>query len=430
MKSLFSLLFLFISFTVLQAQNNTLQDSVLIKKGSSWSYYDLDYLENNYWKEKQLLSPKWKKGNAPLGYNMKNINTVISYGKDSLNKNLTVYFHKILYIKDVSKFYAYKLNIRRDDGAIIYINGNEVWRTNMPYIDNITAYTKSLKIVKAKEEKEFFTKVFTPSFFINGVNIIAVELHQRGKVTTDAVFDLELIGSNDFTYLSDIFKHQNNQNVKLKDEVKDLHHRIQMEIKNAELTQIKIKLSVTKYSFYVLILLFIIIAILLYRLWNLRKKEKKEYKNIIEDLNKDKSIKEEELLSQSLRGIQNKQHIEQLKYDINLIANKSTIAKSDIKRIVQKIDFNLSQENEEWHDLQKHFNSVHSDFLNRMNKEFSPLTQTEIKHCCLIKLHLSTKEIARYLHISPRSVQASRYRIKKKLLLDESIDLKEFIINY
>ncbi|MDC1324730.1 LuxR C-terminal-related transcriptional regulator, partial [Flavobacteriaceae bacterium] len=132
----------------------------------------------------------------------------------------------------------------------------------------------------------------------------------------------------------------------------------------------------------------------------------------------------------SLRGIQNKQHIEQLKYDINLIANKSTIAKSDIKRIVQKIDFNLSQENEEWHDLQKHFNSIHSDFLNRMNNEFSPLTQTEIKHCCLIKLHLSTKEIARYLHISPRSVQASRYRIKKKLLLDESIDLKEFIINY
>jgi len=46
-----------------------------------------------------------------------------------------------------------------------------------------------------------------------------------------------------------------------------------------------------------------------------------------------------------------------------------------------------------------------------------------------IKTHLQTKEIARILLIDPRSVQTSRYLIKKKMGLEETIDLREYLLD-
>ena len=414
----------------LYSQSNQQIDSVIIKKGSHWSYYDKGNIEDMYWIEKQLLPNTWKKGKAPLGYNMKDITTTISFGNDSLNKNLTSYFHKTIYIDNVDKFYAYQLNLRRDDGAIIYINGREVWRTNMPAQDSITSNTKSVKIVQKKEERQFFDKIIFPNAFLEGINIIAVELHQRGKTTTDAVFDLELLGTNNLLFLNEFFTYQNNQNSQLKQYVKELQYKIELEKRQTELVQLNTRYSIINFAFYTFLILVLVAIVYIYRLHSLKNKKELENEKTIESLSSVVSKNEEELLNQSLKKIQNTQSIELVKNEISKIANKTSISKLDIKKINKILDFNFNPDDEEWYDLQKHFNSVHSGFYDRLQKEFPTLTQTELRHCSLIKLHFSTKEIARYLHINPRSVQASRYRIKKKMKLDEIIDLKKFIIYY
>jgi len=63
-------------------------------------------------------------------------------------------------------------------------------------------------------------------------------------------------------------------------------------------------------------------------------------------------------------------------------------------------------------------------------KNLNPtLTIHDMKHCACIRLHFETKEIAQYFNVLPASVQTSRARLKKKLKLPESTDLRNFIQN-
>lgn len=58
---------------------------------------------------------------------------------------------------------------------------------------------------------------------------------------------------------------------------------------------------------------------------------------------------------------------------------------------------------------------------------YSELSQNDLKHCAYIKVKLTSKEIARIMNISPKSVQMIRYRLKKKMNLGKDDDLYEFI---
>lgn len=421
--------------SISQEKDNNIFTSTFIEKGAEWYYHDEDYLQEKDWLTQQFLSPdQWKKGRAPFGYDMDDIATVISFGQDSTKKTLTSYYHKTLFIENPSKFYAYKLNVRRDDGAVIYLNGKEAWRTNMPNINQIKNKTKSLEIVKNEEENAFFSKVLFPSNFINGINIIAVEVHQRGRSTSDCVFDLELIGTNDLEYLNEFLKNQDSQNAELKDEIKDLEYKIEFAKHETELSSLKTRKSIINIVMIILFLFLAILSIFYIRLIQKRTKEKSSSEKSIKDLKESTQIKEKELLSLSLRNIQNNQQLELIHDDLNKIIKNfkktnSTDSEFDLKKLEKIISQNLNQE-DEWLELQKHFNIVHSGFFNRLTKQYPSLSQVELRHCSLIRLHLSTKEIARYLYINPKSVQASRYRIKKKMQLDESIDLKSYLINY
>ena len=99
----------------------------------------------------------------------------------------------------------------------------------------------------------------------------------------------------------------------------------------------------------------------------------------------------------------------------------------EFEKIISKIDFILDHD-DEWINLKKHFNVIHTEFLDELNQITSPLlSESEIRHCVFMKLHMHTKEIARLMNIDPKSVQTSRYRLKKKMNLNENIDLKEYL---
>jgi len=98
----------------------------------------------------------------------------------------------------------------------------------------------------------------------------------------------------------------------------------------------------------------------------------------------------------------------------------------NLKKLYLKLDFILNHD-DDWINLKKHFNVIHTDFFDKLNKLHPLLSESEIRHCVFMKLHMHTKEIARLMNIDPKSVQTSRYRLKKKMNLDDNIDLKDYL---
>ncbi|RLD89430.1 MAG: hypothetical protein DRJ09_06580 [Bacteroidetes bacterium] len=169
----------------------------LIPVGSGWKYLDDGSNQGTAWQTLNFDDSHWAEDNAQLGYGDSDETTVISYGNDANNKYITYYFRKKITVQDPSAQNGLKLEILRDDGAVIYINGNEVVRSNMPS-GVVTSTTLAAHTVSGSAEDEFFVYNISSSCLVQGQNIVAVEIHQRSKTSSDVSFDLKL----NFTQLS------------------------------------------------------------------------------------------------------------------------------------------------------------------------------------------------------------------------------------
>lgn len=167
-------------------------NDTLIAFGSGWKYLDKGTDEGIAWKESSFEDASWKSGNGVFGYGQGDEKTVLSFGPDNQNKYITTYFRKTVNIRDTSAFSGYLLKMRRDDGAVVYINGVEVYRTNMP-TGPITYSTVSATLC-SDDGKRIYSKSLALSALRQGINVIAVEVHQRRGTSGDVTFDMELKG--------------------------------------------------------------------------------------------------------------------------------------------------------------------------------------------------------------------------------------------
>lgn len=164
----------------------------LIQKQSSWNYIDngtdlgFDWINSGY------DDSSWKTGNGKFGYGDTQ-QTVISYGSSSINKYITTYFRKKFELPEETKNSAgFTLNILRDDGAVVYLNGREIVRSNMPAND-INYKTLANTSANDAEETTYYSYNIDASYFVTGTNTIAVEIHQNSASSSDLGFDLELL---------------------------------------------------------------------------------------------------------------------------------------------------------------------------------------------------------------------------------------------
>lgn len=77
--------------------------------------------------------------------------------------------------------------------------------------------------------------------------------------------------------------------------------------------------------------------------------------------------------------------------------------------------------------FQNYYQEVHHDFMLRLKEKHPDMTSGELKFCCLIRSNLSTKDIAAILNITARGVELKRYRLRKKLNLDDE-NLYDYIL--
>jgi PAS domain S-box-containing protein len=108
---------------------------------------------------------------------------------------------------------------------------------------------------------------------------------------------------------------------------------------------------------------------------------------------------------------------------------KFSKSKNEFKKIFDIINsFKLLDR--DWKMLIANFEEVHPGFFTRLNKEHPSLSLNDIKHCACVKMNFGTKEIARFFNIKASSVQMSRVRLKKKMNLPDTIDLRSYILNF
>ncbi|MCF8378658.1 MAG: CotH kinase family protein [Bacteroidales bacterium] len=166
----------------------------IIPKGSSWKFLDDGTDQGKNWTASNFDDILWKEGVAELGYGDGDEATLLDYGGDVSNKHICYYFRKS-FVLTASDMLAYRfiLKVLHDDGIVVYVNGSEVLRSNMPSgsIDYLSTATSS---VDGIAESEFSQYLLESDFFNEGENILAVEVHQRAANSSDVSFNLELLG--------------------------------------------------------------------------------------------------------------------------------------------------------------------------------------------------------------------------------------------
>ncbi|HIL70711.1 MAG TPA: lamin tail domain-containing protein, partial [Verrucomicrobia bacterium] len=169
-------------------------DADFITVGSEWKYLANGSNQNTAWRNLSFNDSSWKSGAAQLGYGDGDEATTLSFGPNGNSKFITTYFRKTFMILNRSAVQEMMLRLVRDDGAVIYLNGNEVFRSNMPS-GTIGFQTMASAVAGGADESTFFESPIDPARLRNGVNLLAVEIHQANLSSSDISFDLVLGGT-------------------------------------------------------------------------------------------------------------------------------------------------------------------------------------------------------------------------------------------
>lgn len=164
----------------------------VMPRGSIWKYLDDGSNQGTAWRDPDFDDSAWEEGEAELGYgDGTRESTVVSFGPNSDSKYVTTYFRRDFEIESTEGFEGARILLRRDDGAIVYLNGEEVARQNMP--GGEVAYDQfATSVVAAANESTYFEIDIPRSQLRVGENTFAVEIHQVNASSSDISFDLEL----------------------------------------------------------------------------------------------------------------------------------------------------------------------------------------------------------------------------------------------
>lgn len=170
-------------------------DQTVVAFGATWRYRDDGVAPPSAWRGAGSFDDAtWKSGTAPLGYGDPTIATTIGYGGDAAAKHPTTWFRRVFTIDDAAKYDTLVVRIQRDDGAVVWVNGVEVVRTNMPSgTISSTTFASTTIGGGAEATVHTFEVPITPAR--TGSNVVAVEVHQANATSSDLRFDLELVVS-------------------------------------------------------------------------------------------------------------------------------------------------------------------------------------------------------------------------------------------
>ncbi|MBN2474267.1 MAG: CotH kinase family protein [Pirellulales bacterium] len=169
----------------------------LVPAGSDWRYLDDGSNQQTAWRAPGFNDSAWDSGTAEFGYGDGDEATVVDFGTDDRNKYTTTYFRHTFEVADASDVTSLTARLVRDDGAVVYLNGQEVARSNMDE-GTVLYSTFASSAISGGDESTFYEYPVTNLSLLNdGQNVLAVEVHQANLTSSDLSFNLELLATID-----------------------------------------------------------------------------------------------------------------------------------------------------------------------------------------------------------------------------------------
>ena len=103
-------------------------------------------------------------------------------------------------------------------------------------------------------------------------------------------------------------------------------------------------------------------------------------------------------------------------------------SKTGYQQLIRTINFDLQDDNN-WENFSRYFEEVHKDFNRNVKTKYPEVTANELRLMALLKMNLSSKEIANILNISPEGIKKARYRLRKKLDITTEESLQDIVLN-
>ncbi len=164
------------------------QPFTLVPTGSVWSYLDDGSDQGTAWQSLLFDDSLWSTGFAELGYGEGDEATIIG----GQGTHFTNYFRHRFTVDagDLAGIQSLTLRLKRDDGAVVYLNGTEILRNGMS--PGAILFDTPAPAAVSDDGQLFSEFPVSASALVAGDNVLAVEIHQQGLASSDASFDLEL----------------------------------------------------------------------------------------------------------------------------------------------------------------------------------------------------------------------------------------------
>ena len=159
----------------------------LISKGAGWKFHNKGTNLGSAWRSVTYRDSGWSSGSGRLGAGRKDIDKYIGRARP------TAYFRRAFTVNDPALMTSATLRLRRDDGVVVFLNGREVARQNMP-TGRITYSTSSKSLDRSNGTTTYSIPV-SPKLMVKGRNVLAVEVHQFRKgswMSRDVMFRADL----------------------------------------------------------------------------------------------------------------------------------------------------------------------------------------------------------------------------------------------
>jgi DNA-binding CsgD family transcriptional regulator len=140
------------------------------------------------------------------------------------------------------------------------------------------------------------------------------------------------------------------------------------------------------------------------------------------------SEKGKEIAQMALGVYSREQVINNLKESISTQqGSEEGFSRKQMKELLSRIKSDMS-DLEFWHIYQKNIDLIHEHFFRNLRERYPSLTHSDLRFCALLRLNLSTKDIAKFTNLTVRGVETARYRLRRKFNIPSDMSLVTFLI--
>ncbi|WP_165395187.1 tetratricopeptide repeat protein [Flagellimonas allohymeniacidonis] len=272
----------------------------------------------------------------------------------------------------------------------------------------------------------YFTKAIQLADSIGSIDNLADAFKERAEV-------YETMG-NSYAALQDFKAYQNlndsifnetksRQIEELKTQYETEKKEQQIVLQDREITVLEQKAEISNLQKILLAGLLVISFIGFYGIRQKMKRNRLEKEKVDAEL----AFKKKELTTHALHLAKKNEVLEGLKQKAKEL-KETEESKNGYQQLIRTIDFDLQDDNN-WENFSRYFEEVHKDFNSNVKSKYPQVTSNELRLLALLKMNLSSKEIANILNISPEGIKKARYRLRKKLDITTEDSLQDLVLS-